>query len=159
MAAMSSVSLLSVQARPARLFSQSRSSRPRSSTVVAVSKACKDNKVNTVAKQALALFAATQLLVAPIAGPALAVDAPDAKGALESIKDALPNPFFGRSDKVNQGPTDASSKVQESIKISQSGKANEADSLADKLNKGAPSTGVPDMSGVGKSLGTTDGGL
>ena len=39
------------------------------------------------------------------AGPALAVDAPDAKGALESIKDALPNPFFGRSDKVNQGPT------------------------------------------------------
>ena len=30
--------------------------------------ACKDNKVNTVAKQALALFAATQLLVAAIAG-------------------------------------------------------------------------------------------
>lgn len=91
--------------------------------------ACKHNKVNIVAKQALAFFAATQLLVAPIAGvkldlvlfdagqtkatefwrdyagPALAVDAPDAKGALESIKDALPNPFFGRSDKVNQGPT------------------------------------------------------
>ena len=54
-----------------------------------------------------AVFVGKKLQVAncKIAGPALAVDAPDAKGAVESIKNALPNPFFGRSDNVNQGPT------------------------------------------------------
>ena len=54
---------------------------------------------------------------------------------------------------------DASSSIQDSIKKSQGGKTNEADQLADKLNTGAPASGVPSTAGVGKNLGTTDGGL
>ena len=140
------------------------------------------------------------------------MDASDAKGAVDSIKDKLPNPFFGRSDPENKSPSvrlavsghsrtsmmhehlnqccfqrpcnqfhgvsvyilqlkyqivlqdcvhtqDATASNIESIKISQSGKSNEADAAADALRKDAPASGAPSTAGVGKSLGTTDGGL
>ena len=54
---------------------------------------------------------------------------------------------------------DATSRNLESIKVSQSGKSNEADAAADALKKDAPASGAPSTAGVGKSLGTTDGGL
>ena len=116
------------------------------------------------------------------------MDASDAKGAVDNILDKLPNQFPGRSEKVNQGPQvwlaqlhvniatvldafpcsgskeclhaqEKSSAVAESIKISSSDKTNEADSAFNALTNQKPTSGAPDTSGVGKSLGTTDGNL
>ncbi|KAL3162209.1 hypothetical protein ABBQ32_009914 [Trebouxia sp. C0010 RCD-2024] len=170
MAAMTSVSLLSVQARPARQFGMSttsRNARPRSSPVMASSKACGKVQLQTVTQQAVALLAATQLLAAPFAGPALAVDTSDAKGAVESIKNVFKGDKTGAAiggavsgqGAAKPGVSDATSQVVESIKTSQGGKASEADYLADKFSKDQPSSGAPSTAGVGKTLGTTDGGL
>ncbi|DBB00435.1 TPA: hypothetical protein ACH3X3_002152 [Trebouxia sp. C0006] len=161
MAAVSSVSLLSVQARPARQFgigNKSRNARPRSSAVMAVSKAGGRERLQTSAQQVLALLAATQLFAAPIAGPALA------EGALESFTNAFKGDSTGGAiggavsgqGKEKPGVSDASSQVVESIKISQGDKSSEADSLVDKFSKDQPSSGAP-SAGAGRSMGTTDG--
>eukprot|EP00891_Asterochloris_glomerata_P006054 jgi/Astpho2/6054/Aster-04005 len=149
--------------------SRSTAARGRTLRVQAAQKDVSTLQPHKAAGLLLAGFAAMQLAAAPMIGPAQALDGPgSASGSVASSKGggfpALPNPFAStggtKQQTGNTGNDAKSAGVQDSIKATQGGKANEAEALSEKINNSRPSTGAPSTNTDSmKSLNTTDGNL